>query len=750
MGKLNYFGAIVMLTGSDWYTEPKSNRYQYASRFARENKVVFVQPDTIDGRCYLSDTEFENIVVLHVTKYYKEYQGRDIDNMLFHMKIVNPLFWVFNYNFVDYIESHKDDYILFHASEDYVSLVPSQIPVLKRVLSVANLVVAVSDMVMKNYESLGIKGYDKLLLKNGVDFRFWKLSTDEITEKILKSNVNKNIAYQGGCNSRLDYQLLDKLVESLQGCMFHFFGKSDNSFGYFYKRHKNVVYHGKLSTEELRNELRKMDVGIIPFVQTDAIYNSIPLKTYEYLASGLSVVSVPIEGIKNQKYIHFADSVESFKKKIETALKECSEADIIEKNAIAKQHDWENNFCIAFDYLKDKKSVYLPRKVNIMYDEKSMNVFTIKNYLSMFERYSRNAISYTNVTGGAVCKKHELDEYDSVIIFYSVRINVRGHMTPSYEQALKGYKGHKMLFIQDDYDNTEEARRFIKRTGIMTVFTVVPEQYIDWVYPEKRFKNVLFINVLTGYISEEMKKHAARPIAQRDLRIGYRGRDIGFWYGDLAREKLIIGQKMKQICESRNINVDIEWESDKRIYDDQWLNWLGSCRATLGTESGSNVFDDYGLLKAIAIKKLKKNPNYSYEKYHKRYLFGIDGKIKMNQVSPKMFEAISLKTALIMYEGDYSGILRAGVDYIPLKKDWSNIDEVLCILEDTQRLQRYVDKAYEDIINRDDLQYEWLISFIDERVKTNYFSTKKPMKIYFMLKELCLKCIRIILKLIRR
>ena len=39
------FDAVVMLTVSDWHEEPRSNRYHYATRFARIAPVVFVQVD---------------------------------------------------------------------------------------------------------------------------------------------------------------------------------------------------------------------------------------------------------------------------------------------------------------------------------------------------------------------------------------------------------------------------------------------------------------------------------------------------------------------------------------------------------------------------------------------------------------------------------------------------------------------------------------------------------------------------------
>ena len=49
----------------------------------------------------------------------------------------------------------------------------------------------------------------------------------------------------------------------------------------------------------------------------------------------------------------------------------------------------------------------------------------------------------------------------------------------------------------------------------------------------------------------------------------------------------------------------------------------------------------------------------------------------MNVISPRCFEAAALRTLMVMYEGEYAGILEAGRHYVELKRDHSNIDEVV-------------------------------------------------------------------------
>ena len=126
---------------------------------------------------------------------------------------------------------------------------------------------------------------------------------------------------------------------------------------------------------------------------------------------------------------------------------------------------------------------------------------------------------------------------------------------------------------------------------------------------------------------------------------------------------------MKDICKKHQIQVDIEYEDTKRFNNSgDWYNFLLSGRATLATESGANIFDWDGTLKTSIQAYLQENPKATYQEIAKIFLKE-DGAILMNQISPKIFQAIMCRTALILYEGEYSGVVLPGKHYISLRKD---------------------------------------------------------------------------------
>src|SRR5262249_1533733 len=148
-----------------------------------------------------------------------------------------------------------------------------------------------------------------------------------------------------------------------------------------------------------------------------------------------------------------------------------------------------------------------------------------------------------------------------------------------------------------------------------------------------------------------------------------------------------------------------ETGESQRIYGDQWFTFLESCRAMLGTESGSNLFDFDGKIREQVEAELSAHPEATYAQIREKFLKDHEGKIVMNQISPKIFEAIVHRTALILFEGNYSGVIRPHEHFIPLNKDFSNVDEVLAKIQDDAYVSALTDRAYRDVVGGNKYTY---------------------------------------------
>jgi hypothetical protein len=366
--------------------------------------------------------------------------------------------------------------------------------------------------------------------------------------------------------------------------------------------------------------------------------------------------------------------------------------------------------------------------IAVLYCDVFTHIETIYEHLNSFAQQSRHNFFYIPVSDAPGFKKlgdyegrwpqaWDLDIYDVVIWHYVVPAYLPDRIAPQIADRLAAFDGLKVLFVQDEYDTTATTTKWIQHTGIDVMMTCVPPEGLEYVYPAAQHPGVEFFRTLTGYVPEDSgSARFAIPMAHRELRLAYRGRPLGYRYGKLAREKYEIGIQMAALAAAHGVQADIAVDEDSRIYGTDWYRFLGSARATLATESGANVFDFDGSLKEVSQRA--EESGQSFEDFHAENLSELDGIVQMNQISPKIFEAIRMRTALVCFEGTYSGVILPDVHFIPLKKDYSNVEEVFSKLEDVKYLEAMTERAFTDVIQSGRYSYEAFVAEMEEIIES--------------------------------
>lgn len=359
--------------------------------------------------------------------------------------------------------------------------------------------------------------------------------------------------------------------------------------------------------------------------------------------------------------------------------------------------------------------------MNILFLYNSTQTYTntVFEHLLSFAKLSEHKIFFCHVDQYSEFAA-DLSHFDAVGLHYTVRLPF-DQVSSSLSTSLSEYSGLKFLFIQDEYDHTHRAWYWIKKLKLNLIFTVVPEAGIEQVYPASEFPGVRFVSNLTGYVPVGLDGGLnVAPPSARSLIIGYRGRPLPVRYGMLGFEKVGIGEIAKKYCDSHGVKTDIAWSEESRIYGPKWYEFMVSCRSMLGSESGSNVFDWDGTLEQTVGQFKIDNPSLSdFDVYigtvRCKEIDGI-----MNQVSPRIFEAISARTVLVLFEGNYSGVVKAGEHFIPLKKDGSNLNEVIALLQDGDYVDAMAERAYRDVIESGKYSYEAFVKFFDEQIEYSW------------------------------
>lgn len=354
----------------------------------------------------------------------------------------------------------------------------------------------------------------------------------------------------------------------------------------------------------------------------------------------------------------------------------------------------------------------------ILYNSSQTYTNAVYEHLANFASYSEHRIFFAHCDETSHININ-LNLFDAVCIHFSIRLPF-DQISSSLEQAFMAFRGLKFLFIQDEYDFTKRAWYWINKLGIQLVFTCVPFDGIETVYPKLEFPHTRFVSNLTGYVPELLPPVDSLTMpSERSLVIGYRGRPLPVRYGQLGIDKVRIGRTVKLYCDHNSIDSDISWSERDRIYGQAWYEFVASCRAMLGTESGSNVFDWDGDLQSKIVNYTKTHIQPTNREIYENVVRPMEINGLMNQVSPRIFEAIASRTVLVLYEGKYSSIIRPYEHFIPLKRDGSNLDEVFGLLNNDSFVDSMSESAFQDVIASGKYSYSLYSKMLDDELNTS-------------------------------
>jgi hypothetical protein len=354
-------------------------------------------------------------------------------------------------------------------------------------------------------------------------------------------------------------------------------------------------------------------------------------------------------------------------------------------------------------------------RILLICDDRRGHANTVLDHIDAFRRYSRHQVRMFNPKAMSQSVALDLDEFDVVVIHYSVVLSDPHYVAPHFRDKLRRFSGLKVQFIQDDYRWVNQATAASRDIGIDVLFTIAPEPAASQLYDE-RLPGVRRVQTLTGYVPDNLIGRPLKPLDERNIDVGYRARDLPFWYGALSREKAWIGKRFLELAPAYGLRCDIGLTEHDRIYGSKWIEFVSSSRATLGSESGASIADFDGGAERGVRAYMRTHPRASYEEVHDAVLREYEGNVVVHVISPRVFEAASLGTALVMFPGEYSGAVKAGEHFIALEKDFSNMDGVVAQLRDDTVVSGMAERAHDDLIKSGRWSYAAFVAEFDQVV----------------------------------
>jgi len=342
---------------------------------------------------------------------------------------------------------------------------------------------------------------------------------------------------------------------------------------------------------------------------------------------------------------------------------------------------------------------------------------TIVEHVQAFPQHSRFPVWCVNTEFGFPRSLSGF-QFSVVVLHYSLFGIVPYRLDDRFLDYLNSSGSYTVAFFQDEHHHCRTRFAFLDRHAVDCVYTLLEPACWPHVYGKHTEVRAL-VYTIPGYVSDEFVAKATqfqKPDSERRIDIGYRGRTLLPYMGRGGQEKAGIGLGVLERAGGSGVTLDIEVDEQSRLYGDDWLAFLSDCRATLGTEAGVSVFDVEDVVRLEYERLVAENPAMTFDELSAQLLEPWEDNVYYRTVSPRHFEAAALRVCQILFEGKYSGILQPMTHYIPLKKDYSNWEDVLCLFRDPKVRRELTENAYRDLIASRRYAYERFIDEFDENL----------------------------------
>lgn len=251
----------------------------------------------------------------------------------------------------------------------------------------------------------------------------------------------------------------------------------------------------------------------------------------------------------------------------------------------------------------------------------------------------------------------------------------------------------RVAIPQDDFWASRLLDKWCERWQIDRVLTPLDGE-LELIYP-RTIRRAEFETVLTGYLDESID--AGVPIRERPIDLGQRVRRMPPHLGRYAQEKSAQAIKLAEIARAAGFIVDVSDNNEDAFLGESWFDFLRSCRFTVGMKGGASRIDPWGLEYLRARRYLARRSDADFEEVVARAIRGKEV-AEMTAMSPRLLESAATGTCQILPPSDYLGVLEPWRHYLPLERDFANVNTVIDRMRDVDSAQQIATAAREVLV----------------------------------------------------
>lgn len=211
----------------------------------------------------------------------------------------------------------------------------------QRRLRESDVVAAVSPLILRRWEPLGRPAY---VLPNGCDSEAYRRVPGSVPS-VLAERTRPVAGLVGQISARIDLSLLEAVADRQVTLLLvgPVLDDVDQARMHALLARANVVAVGRQPFSALPGFLAAMDVGLTPYQDSEFNRASFPLKSLEYLAAGLPVVSTPLPSVAalGTPLIATGSTPQAFADAVEQLATDAHDPALVAaRQEFAAEHDW--------------------------------------------------------------------------------------------------------------------------------------------------------------------------------------------------------------------------------------------------------------------------------------------------------------------------------------------------------------------------------------------------------------------------
>ncbi|MBI5966098.1 MAG: glycosyltransferase [Chloroflexi bacterium] len=213
----------------------------------------------------------------------------------------------------------------------------------------SDLILATSQMLFDEKSRLNS---NCLYVPNGTEFEHFNYSPENCPEEL--AGIKKPIVgYYGAISDWFDTDLVCNLATARPEWNFVFIGSTAGADVSSMKILDNVFLLGEKPYEFLPGYLQYFDICIIPFKRIPLTEATNPVKLFEYLSAGKSIVATELnELLRYREYARLVSSVDEWLAALGAALNDYHPTQVAKRLMFARQNTWEERSRLVEDALQ--------------------------------------------------------------------------------------------------------------------------------------------------------------------------------------------------------------------------------------------------------------------------------------------------------------------------------------------------------------------------------------------------------------